>query len=166
VAKSNTPDFDGEDDSEQAREDAFLALLDSSEGLLQKIAWMFSRSEEDRKELIQEVIYRAWKALPGFRNESDPQTWLYSLARQTAANLSRDAKKKRMVVLPEIAEQGQPPAGKIDELAVIASLRDSEKEIVLPLLEGYKYSEISKMLGVALPNLRNRISRLRKRLEI
>jgi hypothetical protein len=40
VAKSNTPDFDGGDDSEQAREDAFLALLDSSEGLLQKIAWM------------------------------------------------------------------------------------------------------------------------------
>jgi DNA-directed RNA polymerase specialized sigma24 family protein len=93
VTKINTPESYNGNGSIKEMEEAFLAVLKRSEPLLQKVAWMFFKRKEDREELIQEVIYRLWSALPNFRNEADAQTWLSSIAFQTAANWSRDAKR-------------------------------------------------------------------------
>jgi RNA polymerase sigma factor (sigma-70 family) len=157
----------GNDKSEQqglAIEEAFLLMLKRNESMLYGITNRFCRNEEDRKELMQQIVYRAWLSFPNFRHESSEATWLYSTAFRITAKHSRDERRRA-----ELSEQHSQTyvfaeENRLNDLTKIEQLRDSDKEIVMLLMQGYKYGEVSDILGIARVTLRNRIQRMKQRL--
>ncbi|MBR3075360.1 MAG: RNA polymerase sigma factor [Bacteroidales bacterium] len=49
-------------------------------------------SHEDADDLLQDIFIKVWKALPGFRGDSDPFTWLWRIATNEALSFLRKAR--------------------------------------------------------------------------
>jgi len=49
-------------------------------------------SHEDADDIVQETYIKAWKALPTFRGESSPSTWLWRIATNEALSFLRKQK--------------------------------------------------------------------------
>ncbi|MBK9357656.1 MAG: hypothetical protein IPN08_09770 [Bacteroidales bacterium] len=48
----------------------FLARLREHQGIVYKLVHLYADTEEDKKDLYQEILLQAWKSYPGFRGES------------------------------------------------------------------------------------------------
>ena len=49
-------------------------------------------SHEDADDIVQETFIKAWKALPSFRGDSSPSTWLWRIATNEALSFLRRQK--------------------------------------------------------------------------
>jgi RNA polymerase sigma factor (sigma-70 family) len=158
---------DETDRSVNEQQAAFLLMLKAQEPALRKVACMFCKREDDRQELIQAIVYRLWAGFASFRRESSEATWVCAVAKQTARMRHR-AKRDWIEFTDEISEGDHPltteDTKNVNVLLDIQQLRDSDKTILLLLMQGYEYREVSDMLGIAPFTLRNRIQRLRQRL--
>lgn len=120
---------------------------------------------EDAEDAVQATFVRAFRALPRFRGDSAPRTWLYRIATNEALGLLRRRKET-----PEWVEErhGAPDgAGAVVErLAVRAALArlspDHRAVLVLRLWEELSYSEIAAVLGISLPAVKMRLNRARE----
>ena len=65
---------------------AFAELLAPYRGALQAHCRGMLRSEHDGEDALQEVMLRAWRALPGFEGRSSLRSWLYRIATNTCLN--------------------------------------------------------------------------------
>ena len=104
-------------------------------------------------DLTQEVFYRALRALPRFRGESSPRTWLYRIT----VNESRRRPRPSLLPLDAAAARADPgPAPEDVALAAIDAARlhrligglpDREREaIVLHYLQGLDVKEVANLL--------------------
>jgi RNA polymerase sigma-70 factor, ECF subfamily len=120
---------------------------------------------EDAEDAVQATFVRAFRALPRFRGDSAPRTWLYRIATNEALGLLRRRKP-----LPEWTEEipGAPDgAGAVVErLAVRAALARLSPEhravLVLRLWEELSYGEIAAVLGISLSAVKMRLNRARE----
>lgn len=53
---------------------------------------VYYTENQDVEDLVQEVFIKAMKAIDGFQGRSNPKTWLFSIARNIAIDLSRKRK--------------------------------------------------------------------------
>ena len=59
-------------------------------------------SHEDADDIVQETFIKAWKALPSFRGDSSPSTWLWRIATNEALRLLGRQKGDMMLSLDEV----------------------------------------------------------------
>ena len=64
--------------------DRFLKEVQKNQGIIHKIASVYTRNPEDRKDLFQEILLQLWKAYPGFQYRAAFSTWMYRVALNTA----------------------------------------------------------------------------------
>src|SRR5471030_3537043 len=80
----------------------FIRIIKGNEGLIYKVARVYTNSKEDEQDLYQEVVYQLWKCFGSFRNESKISTWIYRIALNTAiAYLNKEKKKGNQVPIDE-----------------------------------------------------------------
>jgi len=149
----------------------FIRVVQENEGLIYKVAKLYTDSREDEQDLYQEIVYQLWKSFDGFRNESKISTWMYRIALNTSiAHLNRERKKGKYV---PIDEAPAPPsdngntlkAERIEALyAHIKNLNTVEKGIVLLYLEGKSYEEIAGITGFSVSNVGTRLGRIKQKL--
>lgn len=154
------------------KEQDFVRIIKQNEGVIFKITTMYTNNRTDQEDLYQDVVYQLWKSYDSFRAESKISTWMYRIALNTA--LTKLKKRKRMgnsvsidkVVLqqtenydPEFEERLKVLYSHIWEMNVL------EKGIMLLLLEGKKYEEISEITGLSPSNVGTRISRIKQKLK-
>lgn len=156
---------------EPAALDAFVRLtIDRVHGLL----WRMMTHQEDVEDLTQEVYLRAWKALPAYRGDSKPETWLYRIA----INVGRDEISRRQVARKhdggEVdAERHQAPddaqqrALRAEEAAVLKAalgeLSEDRREIViLAEIEGMGMDEIAETLNLPIGTVKSKLHRARE----
>ena len=53
----------------------FLSQLREHQNIIYKLVHLYANSEEDKKDLYQEILLQAWKAYPHFRREAKFSTW-------------------------------------------------------------------------------------------
>jgi RNA polymerase sigma-70 factor (ECF subfamily) len=147
---------------------AFVSMMDASERRLNKIAWMYCRRKDDQEELMQEIVCKLWIAFPSFRGESKESTWVHAVAHQTARMYLR-SQRKWIGVIDEFPEEIHPGTTEDEKASDIETslqnLRDNDKVLLVMLMEGYSYSEISKALGVSINTLYQRVHCLRELLK-
>lgn len=108
---------------------------------------------EAAEELTQVVFERALKALPKFRGDSSPRTWLFAIA----LNESRRKRPPAPLQLePDAEERDERPGPEADALTkldaerlhkLIVRLDDRQREaVVLHYLENLSLEEISEVL--------------------
>lgn len=126
--------------------------------------YLFSlcHSTDLAEDLASEVFLEAIKSIAGFRRESDPKTWLFTIARRRwFSYLRRKKREPSFVLISEMLgdtneELKDSPEAQLADKAVserIAAIIESEPErirrIMLLRLEGYSFYEISRKTGIS-----------------
>lgn len=134
------------------------------------LALRMTRDAGRAEEMTQEAFVTAWGSLPSFRGESAFGTWLHGLAarvilRQMRSERRWEERNEAAAGLAEYlgeARRAMPETNLTLERA-IASLPDGARAVlVLHDVEGYKYEEIARLLGVALGTVKAQLHRARR----
>ena len=129
-----------------------------------------SGNAEEAEELTQDVFVRCWQKLGTFRGESQFTTWLHRLAvnlvlqqrRKQAKTYERERGTDDLERFGQHAQKALPGT-RVDLERAIASLPTGAREVlVLRDIEGYKYTDVAKMKGVAVGTVKAQVHRARK----
>ena len=147
-------------------------LVDENYQDVYRLALRLLRDRDAAVDLTQEVFYRAIRALPQFRGESAPRTWLYRIT----LNEARRPRRWTSVVDLESLARSPDPAARTDETAfaeldarrlhgLIARLPDRQREaIVLHYLQGLDVKEVAGVLDAPENTVKTWLFRGRARL--
>lgn len=136
-------------------------LYDRYAHLVYRRCFLLLGNRADAEDATQEVYVRALKALPGFRGESSPMTWLYRISTNHCLNQLRARKHRRSTSL-ELDEL--PAALQVSpELAERAALlrqilprfdRRSQQLAVGFFVDGMSQEELADQMGLSTPTVR------------
>lgn len=154
------------------KQEEFVRIIKENQGLIYKVAALYTEQKQDRNDLYQEIVFQLWKSFESFRAESKISTWMYRIALNTAiGQLNKRKKRGREVGMEVLPQMVTDPSSDILEERVkllhreIQNLNILEKGIILLLLEGKKYEEIAEITGLSTTNVGTRISRIKEKLK-
>jgi RNA polymerase sigma-70 factor (ECF subfamily) len=148
----------------------FLTLVEMHQGIIHKILSIYTYNEEERKDLLQEIMLQLWKSYGSFSERSHFSTWMYKVALNTAL-LHRRNKGMEMKAKKTLAEDlsnqfGIDKNDKIISLYMaIDQLAPIDKAIAILYLEQKKYQEIEDIIGIKKNNVGVRINRIKEKLK-
>lgn len=167
---------------------AFELLFIKYRKKLERMLSRMVRDEGALQDIVQESFLKAWRAMAGFRGESQFYTWLYRIAINTAkkhfvatrknpvinesslSSGSDDEDSPLIDVLmngggevetPEAAYAAQEIAVAVNE-ALEALPEELRRALVLREMEGLSYEDISEAMDCPIGTVRSRIFRARE----
>lgn len=150
----------------------FIAAIKDNEGLLLKVASVYTNNTEDKNDLVQEIIYQLWKSFDSFKQQSTLSTWMYRVALNVAMYQLKVSKRKVPTVPLEDQYAGYTePADMESEnkwqlfRRQVNNLNLLDKAIVLLYLDNKSYEEISEIIGISTTNVGTKLSRIREKLK-
>ncbi len=122
-------------------------------------------SHEDADDLMQEIFIKAWKALPSFRGDSEPFTWLWRIATNETISHLRKARVRAALSFSRLdaeAERISDPDPYFDGDAALRSLRmalmklhDKQRTVfAMRYYEELRYEQISEITGTSVGALK------------
>lgn len=148
----------------------FAELLESQKATLYKVAYVYCRDPEDRRDLIQEMAFQLWRAWGRFDGRSSLATWTWRVATNVAISFRRREGRRLRDTLPielglEVADGDfDDPGGRVLR-ALIDDLDELSRALILLYLEGYDHAEIARILGTTPSNVGTRLGRIRNKLK-
>ena len=154
-------------------EKEFVQIISQNQGIIHKVCSIYCDSEEDRRDLFQEILAQLWRSFPTFRSEAKFSTWMYRVALNTAITSFKKNKRQPDQSGLEIdkfqlavEEYDHETEEQIKLLHIgIAKLSGIEKSIVLLYLENKKYEEIAEITGITQNYVRVKMNRIKKKLK-
>ena len=150
----------------------FIQQIKENEGIIYKVARLYTNTTEDQKDVYQEIVYQLWKSYPSFKADSKISTWMYRVALNTAiSNLKKEKRKGIRVsmdnfLLNKIDHVDTVMEERITLLyAHIKKLSVIERGIILLYLEGKSYDEIAAITGFTATNVGTRLARIKNKLK-
>ncbi|AXT60243.1 RNA polymerase sigma factor [Aquimarina sp. AD10] len=132
----------------------------------------FMKGDTDiANDLSQEVFINIWKAIDKFKGKSSSKTWVYRITVNTCLQYIRKEKKKSNIPLEKIegilADEHSGSKTEQDQslYRAIGKLEKIDRLIIMMVLEGQDYDNISNVLGIQPTNVRVKIHRIKKRLK-
>lgn len=155
------------------RRKRFEVLWQEHQGIVLKVAGMYARGAEDRRDLIQEIGIQLWRSLHRHdERRAKFSTWLYRIALNTAISQSR-RKRHRMDALCEPLQPfhldtiGSRDAD-TERMGVLYAAIDGldvfERALILLYLEGQNHAEMAEVMGISQTNVATRIHRIKHKL--
>src|SRR5215472_8741402 len=105
------------------RERLFLDLLHNNKSRIQRLCSAYLNSPSDIDDLFQEIMTNVWNALPGFRGDSHPNTWLYRIAVNTALIYRRRQRPLNPLPEGELADRAPSTHARLEDEERLAALR-------------------------------------------
>ena len=136
----------------------------------------------EAEDLAQEVLLKAIRALPGFRGEAQPRTWLHRITINAWKNRVQSRGWRfwsRLLPVEKTREEGTEPAelagpdpapeaeleraeeARSVERAVARLSVEERAALVLREFEGKSYEEIAGILGIPVGTVKSRLYRAR-----
>lgn len=147
----------------------FSELVYNHIGILHKICRTYKRDPDDRDDLLQEIIYNAWKSYPKFEGRSKFSTWLYRVALNTALYQNRKdhffGKKIELDVVHNSVIADVKDENTDLLWMAINQLNETEKSIVVLYLEELPYKEISEITGLTENNIAVKLTRIKSKMK-
>ena len=158
-----------------SRQQKFESLLERHRGIVTKVAAMYCRNFEDRRDLAQEISAQLWRSFARYDEERPFATWMYRVALNVAISFARGADVRERHVT-SMDERVSDPVDEHDVAAsddgrvlalqrFIAGLDAMNKALLLLYLEEQSYREIALVLGISETNVATKISRLKQRIQ-
>lgn len=153
---------------------AFQNLLRPHLGALLALARRHCRDGHWAEDLLQEVLVRAFRGLPGFRGEAALRTWLFRILvrlagdparwrlRQTAQPLGEIDVPDTFEALPEHAARGRELQDRLDEAMERLTPRQ-RTALHLRAVEGLDYAAIASVLACSQPAARMQVLEARRK---
>jgi RNA polymerase sigma-70 factor, ECF subfamily len=79
-------------------EGAFAALVEPHRGELRAYCYRMLGSVQDADDAVQSALLRAWRGLAAFEGRSSVRSWLYSIATNTALDITRHRSRRELPV--------------------------------------------------------------------
>ena len=122
-------------------------------------------SHEDADDLLQDIFIKVWNALPGFRGDSDPFTWLWRIATNETISHLRKARVRAALSFSRLdaqAERVSDPSPYFDGDKALRSLRKAiatlpDKQRLVFTMRYYEelsYEQISEITGTGVSALK------------
>jgi len=148
----------------------FLDLVEMHQGIIYKILSIYTYNEEEKKDLLQEIMLQLWRSYKNFSGKSSFSTWMYKVVLNTALLHRRNQRMERKA--KEILEEKLSNQFGIDKNDKIISLYMAidqlgpiDKAIAILYLEQKKYQEIEEIIGLKKNNVGVRITRIKEKLK-
>ena len=141
--------------------------------------WMVrAAGVEDAEDLAQEIFFRAFRGLTGYRGDAPARAWLAAIAHNAVKNRYRFRGRFRRLFSPaSVSDRTDPPAADNPEASASAeesrrfvseALRLLPEQFRMPVilrdLEGWNYEEIAVSLRLPVGTVKSRIARGRGQL--
>jgi RNA polymerase sigma-70 factor, ECF subfamily len=160
---------------------AFGLLVTKYQRKLARLVGRMVRDSAEVEDIVQESFIRAYRALPGFRNDSAFYTWLYRIGVNTAKNwlisngrrtptsTGVDNEEAESYDEGELLRDADTPErllmskqiGETVNAAMDALPEELRTAIMLREIEGLSYEEISQVMDCPIGTVRSRIFRAR-----
>jgi RNA polymerase sigma factor (sigma-70 family) len=156
------------------QEIAFQKLIEQNKGILFKVARTYCRSEEDREDLIQEIMIQVWQSLHKYNDQFKISTWLYRISLNVAISFYRKNATRidNTIALNEqnsLSQQDDAPENE-QQLSLleqcINELKEIDKALMLLYLEDKSHAEIAEIVGMSVSNVGTKISRIKDKLKL
>jgi RNA polymerase sigma-70 factor (ECF subfamily) len=152
------------------REGLFEELFQRHKAPLERLCFAYLNAPAEVEDLFQEIMSNVWNALPQFRGEAQPATWLYRIAVNTALLYRR--KWRPSEVLPELPDPAVDTHQNLEDRERLAALRraiavlpDQDRLVITLLLEGLSYREIAEVTGLTVNYVGVKVSRIKQAIE-
>lgn len=151
----------------------FETIIQQHKGILWKVAQTYCQSEEERQDLIQEMMIQIWKSLLRYNHSVALSTWLYRIALNVAISFYRKNVTRQTINIPlnahHSAIQEAESTEKEEQLHLlkqfISELNELDKALILLYLEDKSHAEISEIMGLSITNVGTKLSRIREKLK-
>ena len=152
----------------------FLSALKDNQDKLYRICSIYSVSNEDSKDLFQEVLVNIWKSMNSFKGNSSIGTWMFRIALNVCLRFKSNYTKNQnrfirldSMTISSISSEAEDENSDEKLVALrkcVKKLNDAEKAIVILYLEGLAYREISDILGLSENHIAVKIKRIKSKL--
>jgi len=165
---------------------AFRTIIKKTERLVAQIVFKMVNNPEDRKDIAQDIYFKAFKNLSGFKFQAKLSTWIARIAYNSCLNY---LEKRKLICFPAIDETDEDleriankaiawPDYEIDVFIFqqeLSKILKAEIESLPPLYktlitlyhnEELSYVEIMEITGLPEGTLKNYLSRARKTLRV
>jgi RNA polymerase sigma-70 factor (ECF subfamily) len=155
----------------RAADDArFEQLLVAHTSAIRRLCVLYESDAAECDDLVQEIAFAIWRALPLFRGECSEKTFIYRIAHNRVLS---HRFKKRIQAAPlsaadDVADQSANPAAAAERssdrellLNAVRRLPENLREPVVLRLEGLSDHEIADVLGLSEGNVAVRLTRAR-----
>ncbi|MFS4469802.1 RNA polymerase sigma factor [Maribacter sp. 2210JD10-5] len=156
------------------QETIFLNGLEHNQEKLFRICLIYSKDDEDAKDLFQEVLVHIWRSISTFKSNSSIGTWMFRVALNVCLRFkSKHTKNQnRFIRLDSLTianfgyeENSEDENEKLNSLRkCVKELNEADKAIVALYLEGIAYKEISSILGLSENYVAVKINRIKSKL--
>jgi RNA polymerase sigma-70 factor (ECF subfamily) len=154
----------------------FLELIHGNRPRILKICRVYAWNVHDQEDLFQEILFQIWRGLPGLRQNTHANTWLYRIAINTSISFLRRRRARGAQPVPLDHEQlahfiesrQTGDDGAQERLArlydAIARLNEVERALVALFLEDFSYEEMAGVLGLGAGTVGVMLHRAKKKL--
>jgi len=141
------------------RATAYEQLMNQYQSYLYRLIFASLKDPDESQDVLQEVMVRVFKSLPGFQHKSTFKTWLTTIAINRCntrhEKLKRDAQIKELLKGEHSAEEEyydyHPESASDDFGQLIKGLNYQERQILsLRFLAELDLKEIASIVGLAL----------------
>lgn len=147
-------------------------LLEIHRGILFKVANLYCRDVEDRRDLVQEIGAQAWKSFPNYDGIRPFPTWLYRVALNVAISYARGQARRPAFALDDLdvepAADAEAQRENDDGVRLLYRCIDRldplDRALMLLYLDERSQREIAEILGLSETNVATKIGRLKGRL--
>ena len=142
--------------------------------LISRIASSYEADPSLREDLTQQILLAVWQALPSWRGESSLKTFIARVAQNRSISfVTKQVRQGPVAELPDRLEADAPnPEEQVMEMNEREMLMEATRRLPLPqrqvivlVLEGFTYPEISEMLDIPANALALRLSRAKAALK-
>lgn len=156
-------------------------VLATHAAALSRLAASYESRPALREELLQDIAFALWRALPTFRHEASEKTFVMRIAtnralshiaaRKGVRHLFGDAEKEAGTFL-QVVDPGPRPEEEAANMQGAARLQAAVRGLPLPLrqvmvlaLEGLDHDESARVLGISAGNVAVRLHRAKTQLK-
>jgi RNA polymerase sigma-70 factor (ECF subfamily) len=147
----------------------FLKILTDYQGIIHKVNLIYFKSNMDKQDNYQEIVYQLWKSFPSLRNRDKIASWIYSVSINTSiSKIRKDSKLQFCDSVPDFTAVEQHEYDESTNyqklMDALYKLNEIDRSVMLLYLEDFSYEKIAEIVGVTASNVGVKIHRLKNQL--
>jgi RNA polymerase sigma-70 factor (ECF subfamily) len=150
-----------------------IQIIMQNMGIIYKVANVYCKNQEDKKDLVQEIMTQLWSSFEKYDDAYKIGTWIYRVSLNIAISFYRKKLTLEKHFLPideKLAvisnNENEDETQKLELLdKFISELREFDKALMLLYLEKKNHQEISEILGISTSNVSTKIARIKEELK-
>ncbi|MFD2114339.1 RNA polymerase sigma factor [Paenibacillus yanchengensis] len=169
-------------EAKQGNQQSFSEVVTMMQQQVFRYCYLMIGNYHDAEEIVQEVFVRAYFNLAKYEETGSASGWLFTIAHRLCLNSWKKQSRWKQLLIKAASEeavrQDKKEIGMEERLEdriengtnrgmiILRSLPIKQREImILKVVHGMSYEEISKIVGGAPVNLRKQMERARKKLQ-